>query len=55
MIRVAGLVLGLLTLILALSAANVAWSFSVVETLVAVVLIIGFGVAAAGWAIRRDV
>jgi len=54
MIRIMGALLSL-ALIVALVVAGDAWSFSVAETLAAVVLIIAFGVGAAGWTIRRNV
>ena len=55
MIRIAGSVLVILAVILALCAANDALSFSIAGTLAAVLLIVAFGVAATGWTIRRDV
>jgi hypothetical protein len=37
------------------SMANGGWDFTPAVTFAAVILIIGFAVVAAGWAIRRDV
>lgn len=55
MIRIAGSVLVLLAFVAAICATNDAWSFSIVETSAAVLLIVAFGVAAVGWTIRHDV
>ena len=54
MIRIAGSVLVFLALIAVLCAANDALSFSIAETLTAVLLIVAFGIAATGWTIRHD-
>jgi len=54
MIRVAASVLAFLALIVALCATTDALSFSIVATLTAILLIVAFGVAAAGWTIRHD-
>lgn len=54
MLRIAGSVLGLLALIVAFCAINDDLSFSVLETLTAVLLIVAFGVAATSWTIRHD-
>jgi uncharacterized membrane protein HdeD (DUF308 family) len=55
MIRIASLLLILPALAVALLLANDGWGLSLVETLVAVFVIVGFAVAAVGWTIRRDV
>ena len=55
MLRIACSLITLPALIVAVFVANEAWRLSVLETLISVVLIIGFGVVAAGWSIRRDV
>jgi len=49
------LILALPALITAWLVADDALNLSLVETLVAVTLIVGFAVAATGWTIRRDV
>jgi hypothetical protein len=54
MIRIAGGVLVLLALIVALCAINDDLSFSIVGTLTAILLIVAFGIAATGWTIRHD-
>jgi hypothetical protein len=54
MIRIAGGVLVLLALIVGLCAINDALSFSIVGTLMAILLIVVFGIAATGWTIRHD-
>ena len=54
MIRIAGSVLGLLALIVAFCAINDDLSFSIAGTLMAVLLIVAFGIAATGWTIRHD-
>ena len=54
MVRLAGSVLVILALFVALCAANDALSFSLAGTLTAVLLIVAFGVAATGWTIRHD-
>jgi hypothetical protein len=38
-----------------LSAANDRWTIGPVITVIAVILIIGFAIAAAAWSVRRDV
>jgi hypothetical protein len=55
MLRIASLVLVLLVLAIALLIANTGLGLSLVETLMAVFLIVGFAIMAAGWTIRRDV
>ena len=54
MIRIAGSVLVLLALIAVLCATGDALSFSIVATLMTILLIIAFGIAATGWTIRHD-
>ena len=54
MIRIAGGVLVVLAFVVMLCAAGDALSFSLVETLTAVLLIVAFGIAATGWTIRHD-
>lgn len=39
--------------IMALFASRDALNFSVIETFVAIILIVGFAIAAAGWTLRR--
>ncbi len=55
MIQMIRLLLTLPALIAAWFVANDVLSFGLVETVVAVTLIIGFAVVATGWTIRRDV
>jgi uncharacterized membrane protein HdeD (DUF308 family) len=52
MIRIASL---LLIPAAALLIADNGWGLSLVETLAAIFVIVGFAVAAVGWTIRRDV
>lgn len=55
MIQIIRLLLALPALIAAWFVANDALSLGLIETVVAVALIVGFAVAATGWTIRRDV
>lgn len=55
MIRIASLLLILPALAVALLIANDGWGLSLVETLIAIFVIVGFAVTAAGWTIRHDV
>jgi hypothetical protein len=55
MIQIIRLLLTLPALIAAWFVANDALSLGLIETVVAVALIIGFAVAATGWTIRRDI
>jgi hypothetical protein len=55
MIQIIRLLLTLPALIAAWFVANDALSLGLIETIVAVALIIGFAVVATGWTIRRDV
>ena len=55
MIQIIRLLLTLPALIAAWFVANDALSLGLIETIVAVALIVGFAVAGTGWTIRRDV
>ena len=55
MMQIISLLLTLPALIAAWFVANDGLNLSLIETIVAVTLIIGFAVAATGWTIRRDV
>jgi uncharacterized membrane protein HdeD (DUF308 family) len=55
MIQIIRLLLTLPALIAAWFVANDALSLGLIETVVAVALIVGFAVVATGWTIRRDV
>lgn len=55
MIQLIRLLLTLPALIAAWFVANDALSLGLIETIVAVALIIGFAVAATGWTIRRNI
>jgi hypothetical protein len=53
--RIASLLLAVPVPAVALLIANDGWGLSLTETLIAVCLIVGFAVLAAGWTIRRDI
>jgi len=55
MIRLISLLLSLPAAAVALLVPSDAWNFEFVETFAAVILIVGFAVAATGWTIRHDV
>jgi hypothetical protein len=55
MIRIASFLLILPALAVALWIANDDWGLSLVETLIAIFVIVGFAVTAAGWTIRHDI
>jgi L-cystine uptake protein TcyP (sodium:dicarboxylate symporter family) len=55
MIRIAGLLLIMPIVAVALLIANDGSDLSFVETLVAVFVIVGFAVTAVGWTVRHDV
>jgi hypothetical protein len=55
MIRIVCLLLTLPVLAAVLFVANDRWDLSLIGTLAAVTLIVGFAAAAAGWTIRHDV
>ena len=55
MLRIVSLLLGGPAVISGAILADRALSLSLIEVFVAVIFIIGFAVAAAGWTIRRDV
>jgi hypothetical protein len=55
MVRITSFLLILSVPAIAWLIANNGWGLSLVETLIAILLIVGFAVAAAGWTIRRDV
>ena len=54
MFRIIGMLLTLPASFVALFYANEALNLSVIETAVAVILILGFLVLATGWTLRRD-
>jgi hypothetical protein len=55
MIRLISLLLSLPAAAVGLLVASDAWNLEFVESFAAIVLIVGFAVAAAGWTIRHDV
>jgi hypothetical protein len=55
MIRLISLILSLSAAAVGLLVASDAWNFEFVESFAAIILIVGFAVAATGWTIRHDV
>lgn len=55
MIQIASILLSFLMLDAGLSIPGDDWDLTPVATLIAIILIIGFAVVAAGWVINRDV
>lgn len=54
MLRAASLLLGLPALVVVLVAANLGGGIGLVETLLAILVIIGFAIIASGWTIDHD-
>ena len=55
MIRLFSLLLSLPAAMVALLVASDAWNLEFVESFAAIILIVGFAVAATGWTIRHDI